>query len=200
MYTTCDTATFHNPKCQQSKIVRVLIGTDTTATTSEYITPVYTNTSPPHSHTSSFSFMLIPTGGRNPEQNRTKSWHPVNIHLLTQQKTRSERTTPLMESYHLPSHSHSFQLNATKTPYGPTGSQPDRLRILDLNIYCHNHKYYHFLKCLYSHYRSTSAPEMLGIPLTFLIAPTNPPCFFTLCGVYFLYMYNINLMHLSCKT
>ena len=76
----------------------------------------------------------------------------------------------------------------------------DRLRILDLNIYCYNHKYFHFLQHPYSRYRRTNAPETLGLPLAFHLAPTSPPSFFTSHGVYFLYVYNINLMRLFYKT
>jgi hypothetical protein len=52
VYTTRDMATIHIPKCQQSKITGVLVGTDTTATKSKYIIPLYPNTSPSHTHTS----------------------------------------------------------------------------------------------------------------------------------------------------
>ena len=51
------------------------------------------------------------------------------------------------------------------------------------------------MKCPRNRHRRTNAPETLGIPLAFHLVHTNPTQFFTSYGVYYLYIYNINLMH-----
>ena len=88
VYTTLDTATIHTPKCQQSKITRALNGTCITATKSKYIIPVYSNTSPSHTHIPALHIYIeIPTSEKDPEQ--TPPELDVQIKHLTLQKTQT---------------------------------------------------------------------------------------------------------------
>jgi len=114
VYTTRDTATIHTPKCRQLKITRVVTGTDTTVTKS----------------------------GRDTEQTSPE----VDIRKVSPHTAETQIRTGYF-TCEVTSHAQPFIFTPAKsniTPHELTDARPDRLRILVLNAYRHNHKYDHF--------------------------------------------------------
>ena len=136
VYTTRDTANIHTPKCQQSKITRILTGTDTTANKSEYIIGVYPNTSPLLANNSNFHMSQFPQVARtqrSPHRNLT-SGKGIPSHCRNPDQNRLLHLRSHFKRTAVQIHSGFTQLNFKEL----ADSRPDMLRIFVLDVYCHN--------------------------------------------------------------